>query len=283
VGRTGLLVTALGIAVCASACSRDLQVVAGDAEPAEAPLARNADGIAATLQQWREDEVKGAFQVKIHNGSNDVLTVDTLRVDWDGFASAASSAPAYRVLAGGRVDLAVPTVAARCSNPPSFHETFPDGPAVAVVNGNYNIPITDSEGVLDRMYASSCRQQAVAARVDLRFGDSWQPTEEDEPPALLGTIVVEPTADSTVAISGISGSVLLSLEPATDLSIVDGALPVIVGREGRCDAHALGESKKTYVFQVSLQVDDEPVNVDIAPTEAVKAQMYDVIARRCGL
>ncbi len=268
--RSTSAVTLVFLLVCGllTACSKDL-----------AP----ADNITASLQQWREDEVKGVFQVKLANTGTSALLVHTLSVEWSGFADAATSTPNYRVAAGDRIDLAVPVVEAQCSNPPRFDERTPTARAVAVVNGDRRFAIIDTNGVLDRMYHTSCSRQAVLARVDLRFDDTWTDATVDGIPVLGGRLIVTPRNGEQVTVTGVHGSVLLTLDPVTDLTIHDGGVAIVLGRGGRCDPHALGESKKPFVFPVTLTIDGVVAGIDLSPDEAGKATMFAEVKRRCGL
>jgi hypothetical protein len=62
-----------------------------------------------------------------------------------------------------------------------------------------------------------------------------------------------------------------------------GELSIDVGSTLRCDGHSLGESKKTYVFDVGLDLGDGRVDLTLQPPDDVKKQMYDVIKKACGV
>ena len=60
-------------------------------------------------------------------------------------------------------------------------------------------------------------------------------------------------------------------------------VPIVVTGAGRCDGHALSDSKKTYVFQVQVQVgDEEPVGVDLPIPDADRPLLNEIIVDTCG-
>ena len=91
----------------------------------------------------------------------------------------------------------------------------------------------------------------------------------------------------------VDGSVLLGLAlagtpgpggaslPAGQAAI---RLPVEVRSTLRCDGHSLGESKKTYVFDVVVDVGDgEDRPYALTPDAAARALMQTLIEDACGL
>jgi len=271
----------------AAATSTAATTTTGAPGPAVAPppttIERTAAGLGATLQQWRDDEVAGRFQVRVDNATGSDLMVDSIVVEWAGFAAPTRSEPRYLVGDGTRVDLAVALPAARCSDPPSFDEALPPGPPVVVVNGTERVPITDVRHVLDRVHERSCTQQAIAHRATVAFGPDWELVEDGGDPVLRGDLVVAPRSTSSVALRGMNGSVLLSIEPEDGLAPAGDRVPVLVGRGGRCDPHALGDSKQTYVFDLALVVDGTEVDTSIVAEPWLQARMGEVIRARCGI
>jgi hypothetical protein len=126
---------------------------------------------------------------------------------------------------------------------------------VVLAGAGARVVVLDDAASLElaqRLYARSCRAQAIEAAVGLTLAPTWTPTRRaDGTPGLAGTLVVAPRViGEPVRVVGLEGSVLMAFEPRTALPApVAGdrlALPVVVGGSGRCDGHALGEAKKTY-------------------------------------
>ena len=115
----------------------------------------------------------------------------------------------------------------------------------------------------------------------------------DGAPVLRGTIVLSRgSSTSAIDVVDLDGSVLLTLDASPPARVPLLTLPaaeqiallsVDVGSTLRCDGHSLGESKKTYVFDVGLDLGDGRVDLTLQPPDDVKKQMYGVITKACGL
>jgi hypothetical protein len=150
-----------------------------------------------------------------------------------------------------------------------------------------SLTVPAAEPTLARMLAAECTAQALAATVDVAFGDAWSAGVDGR---LHGTIELT-LLDSTsaVALTAVRGSVLFALTPSrasgeplltVDISTPTAALPVTVSL-GRCDAHALAEAKQGYLFKVWLSVDsDEEQFLALSPDEASRQLMEDML-RHC--
>jgi hypothetical protein len=157
------------------------------------------------------------------------------------------------------------------------------------------VPLDASEELLAKLWDEDCVRQRILDQVDVAFGPDWTPTTVDGAPVLRGAVVLtRGTSTSPVTLVDLDGSVLLTLDGAPPnkdpLGVLQPsqqtlAVGVDVGATMRCTGHVLGESKKTYVFDVGLDLGDGNGRVDITlvPPEDVKPQMYDVIKRACGL
>jgi hypothetical protein len=109
---------------------------------------------------------------------------------------------------------------------------------------------------------------------------------------LRGTIeLVRRASTDEILVLDLDGSVLLTLGPTpqasdpmltVDASERTASLPVEVGSTLRCDGHSLGESKKTYVFAVGLDLGDGRVGLTLQPTDAVARQMFEVLTEACA-
>jgi hypothetical protein len=200
---------------------------------------------------------------------------------------------------GQALDLRTPYGDARCADdfslvPPSTSSAFGEA-TVELSDGSTElvaIPIDDVEEQLVRLFRVDCRRQFIESVVTLELRGPWERVDPDGVATIRGALAVERRAgDRTITISDVDGSVLLDVHPAVPTSgplLVlgpedsGGDVPIDV-TSARCDAHALGESKKTYVFQVEIDIGDGPEGVIISPPAATEPEMFQVIVDGCGL
>ena len=70
------------------------------------------------------------------------------------------------------------------------------------------------------------------------------------------------------------------LEPSQDAATV----PIMIEQSGNCAAHALAESKKTFIIPIGFAVgDDEPTSYVITFDDPAKKLLNDMINESCGL
>ena len=252
--------------------------------------------LTGTLGQYREDEVASRLQVSLLLASPAELHVTALTLRWPGLATQ-PTAPDYPLIPGLLVDLPVPYSNAVCGADPAAAKA-PAEPAHALVSSSdgatVDLLLADPTGLLTRIFAASCRLQAIAASVSLRLVGPWVDVSVNGKPGNTGSLVVTRTGTSgrVVRITAVAGGgVLLDLVAghAGALPLVlpaDGSgarLPVGIVATGRCDGHAFGESKKTWVFYVDVDPGDGVVTpVPVSPVQADRAQLYRRLQLACG-
>ena len=288
----GLLVLVAGLLVLVG-CS-------GSAGPRGSPSSGTpaAAGLVGALSQNREDEVRGVVAIRL-TATTRPLTVRRIAVDWSGLRPAAPTTPDYPLSPGVPADLPVPYGAALCGVPADPAAAVPDDPPTAVLlvddagaAREIRLALTVDGDLLTRLFAPSCRRQALDAAVEVRLGGAWARMNVAGRPALRGAVeLTRRRSDAPLRVTAIDGSVLLSIRPAAPardplLGVARGqsrgSLPVVVASSGRCDGHALGESKKTYVFTVAVDAGAGPVAVDVTPAAAsARAAMWRVITATC--
>ena len=248
----------------------------------------DALGLSATLEQYREDEVANRLSIKVTNGGDEPVQIETLRLAWPGLADTEPYELDYPVFPGVRVDLRVHLGEAVCSSPPQLVEPTPTIAIAAVANtpeGEITFPVTDPLGILDRVYPRQCKRQAVEYAVGITMGDEWTDQSLD-PVEMSGTLTVERRATTEpVTVVAIHGSVVVSMvaesAPVTlgpDDDVLD--VPVVAG-QNRCDSHALGEVKKPFQFVVDLLIGDDAVAYLVSPGEDGKQALQSGIIGRC--
>jgi hypothetical protein len=262
--------------------------VAPPALPDPATLSPDTMGLTGTLEQYREDEARNLLAIKVANGGTDDVRIDTLQLAWPGLVGAEPATPGYVVAAGVRVDLRVGIGRAVCSDPPRFDEPVPGVPiaATATIGGaTVTFSVTDPNGILDRVYPKACRAQAVEHAVAIEFASTWVDASAD-PPTVTNTLTfTRRHGAEPIEISGVFGTVVVSLagdglprriEP-DDQRV---SVPVTF-TNNRCDAHALGETKKPFLFQVQLVIGDQDVSYFLTPDDAGKDALAAGILDRC--
>jgi hypothetical protein len=293
--RTGLAITlAAGMALVA-ACADDHPAARGVATGTPAATSPTAPapadgGVDVTLQQYRADEVAHRIGIQATNHGATTIDVATARLDWAGLHPIEPTALDYPLVPGATVDLRVDYGAAACSDPPLVAEPLPADPIMVevVTAGGETLrwPVDDVRGVLARVHGLDCRRQAVEHLVGVRIGRDW--TSNAAGDAVTGELILtRDNATGPVALTGISGSVLLNVDIApgapTELTGDSLAIPIVVTSARRCEAHALADSKKTYDFQVTLQIDGVDASISVGPDPADEPTVYEPVNVTCGL
>ena len=97
----------------------------------------------------------------------------------------------------------------------------------------------------------------------------------------------------SIVVTRLDGSVLLRVDPQDTnadpiLRLAPGTdsaeLPIVIEQSGRCDAHALAESKKTYILPVEVSLDGErAIAYDLIIPVALRGRFGDMINQSCGV
>lgn len=265
-------------------------------------LAFTAAGLGATLERYREDDVPNRVQIQVNSTAAGPVSVTNLRLVWAGFGELPASPATYTVAPGQVVDLPVQVGPAICSTPPKLTEEVPAEPAVAAGTARFGsgppvevrIPITDTRGVLSRLYVPACRVEAVRHAVTISFGETWTDTEFDGMPATAATLRLERNQGTDpVVVSEIRGSVLLRFRPekppsGTLVALARGEskaeTPVLLVQSGDCRPHALADSKHTFFLAAVVHIGTSAeVVIDVFPDAAAQLQLTRMINRSCGV
>lgn len=293
--RSGRLVVAAMLTLVLAACSTAQP--SGSASPASPSPAfsRPPADLTATVLQYRRDVPRGIVQIKFSNASSDDLEITLLGATLPGYKAAPGGVRTNPLLAGRRVDLPVKLGAATCGSTPS--ET-PSAMLQLVSDGGsrtrVRVPVTDDDGLIERLRQRDCSVQRVEAAVDVELSDSWERTGTGEDAAVLGhlTLALRPGTDSVRITNAIAGE-LLAVEVLTPEG--DPALPFeldaqrgsadlglqVIGT--RCDGHAVAEAKRLMAFSFWVSVDGEaPVVLRLVPDEDGFRTLVDALLERCG-
>lgn len=245
---------------------------------------RDSD-LTAEVVQYRRDAQLGVVQVKVTNGGDEAVRVARVALESSTFLETAYQNKNSRIGPGLSVDLTVPLVDPACGG------AGDGGHRVGLqIDGN-GVWLPLEATVLEAVRDTRCAEIAVGELVQLGFEGRWEDAEEvGGEPALSGRLVVAPEPGAgPFAISLAGATTLFTVaEPVTaELSgqgpAADPVLLDVVLTVTRCDAHAVAEDKKGYLFPVRVQ---EPgaaeVVVEVAVPLTRRAPLQELISRSCG-
>lgn len=244
----------------------------GAAEGGASSGSATAGGLTASVSQFREDEVRREVRVRLV--ATAPATVTSLALDWAGLPGLPATTPDYPLQPRVAADLPLPLGPAACGSPARADTPLPstapaDVTAVVGLRGadggttSVRVPVGDATDTLGRIFASACRQQALADLVTVTFGNGWRAGTAHGLPAQLGTLeVARAAATGALTVTELGQSVVMDItpEPADGLPATLPAgqagltLPVAITTSRRCSGHDLGETKQPYLFEVFVDV-----------------------------
>ena len=279
--------TAIGLLVAVTAACGTTPSPSADPSPS-APVGTAAGvpavpGLRAEAVRLRTDEaIGGQFQVRITNTGDDAFRVTSVALDSPGFTALPPSSETAEFAAGRVIDLPTPYGAPVCDAEPipaaaQLTVVRPDGSQEAV-----RAPL--SADVLGLIHDEECAVLAVAEVVDVAVTDL-----ADEGDSLAGSLTLtRREGDEPVVATTPGRSVLVDVTP-------DG-LPLELAADRRsartdvsftpatCDPHVLSETKKPFVFPLTIQVgDDDPVAMDLPLDQTPRDRLAALVQRVCAV
>lgn len=234
--------------------------------------------LAAVPFQNRTDVAAGIFQLKLHNGTAEVLQVRAVQLRWPGLSTPLSER-SNRLAPGDRIDFPLPLTEASCAGD-GTEADMPDlataTARVVLEDGRFlDAPVYDVKGFARRLYLESCERQMIAAALDIAWTDVRPDVRNDVTvdgvthPSLPGTVATlrvtrRSSSDASVTVLGVKGTLIFGVETrgradapllvlrpgqtvaATEVHIV----------EGRCDAHARSEASQPFEFLLRIDLGD---------------------------
>ncbi len=272
---------------------------APDAPAATSPsTAAWSPALAATLTRYSQDVTNGVVQVQVTNAGPHPVHIDRVRVLWPGWRTQRYTRDDVVLEPGRTVDLPVPIGRARCADstrPPRSRGSAQLRVQLADESARrVRVRFSDARDLLAPVWLAECRSRALARAVDVRFGRHWERAGTEQDPALRGTVeLTRLGSNRPVRVTGFLGSVLLDVDPLGSVrppllrmpaSSRKASLPVEVTSSGRCDGHALAESKQTFLLEAYVRDGRTPAaTVVLVPPEPVQHRMRAVIDRACGV
>ncbi|SDR11720.1 hypothetical protein [Thermostaphylospora chromogena] len=249
--------------------------------------------LTARLEQARIDETRNVLSIAVTNPGPTTPHIHRLQLVAPPLETLAPTTVDTTIPLTPRIDLRVPYGPARCDG-----RTIPRArPAHAVAWIRHNgtttpvrLPLPHPDPLLQRIVTGQCGQAIVSAAADVAFASRWTSTTRDGHPALHGHIRIRRKRPGpTVTLHDIRGSVILQLRPrvtgtpVATLRPQDDRLRIPVRIIAtRCDAHALAESKKTFVLPYWVSIDGgRPHYLEFTVSPALRTRLQSLIARTC--
>jgi hypothetical protein len=270
------------VALLVAACRSSEPAAAPSTAPTSsgAPLPEVA-GIGAEAVRLRTDEaVGGRFQVRITDTGGDGFTVTAVALDSPGFTALPPTAVTAEFAPGRVIDLPTPYGPPVCDVAPlpaaaQLTVVRPDGTAESV-----RVPM--AADVLDLVHDEECAVRAVGEVVEVTVTGL-----ADAGDTVSGSLTLtRRDGDRRVTATRLNRSVLLEAK-ADGLPVVlpDGEQSVTTSvsfTPASCDPHVLSETKKPYVFPLTVEVgDDDPVPVDLPLDDAARDRLAALVQRVC--
>jgi hypothetical protein len=239
-------------------------------------------GLEAEAVRLRTDEaVGGRFQVRITDTGDEDFTVTSVALDSPGFAPLPPSAGTAEFAPGRVIDLPTPY-----GDPVCDAEPFPSAALLTVVRpdgGEETVRAPLAAEVLGVIHEEECAVLAVAEVVEVAVTDL-----ADDGDALSGSLTLSRReGDEPVVATALGRSVLVDVA-AEGLPLELGPAESRAGTDvsftpATCDPHVLSETKKPYVFPLTVQVgDDDPVAMDLPLDQATRDRLAALVQRVCA-
>jgi hypothetical protein len=282
-------------ALCLAVLAVSVTLGAGGCAVARAPGL--PDGIGVTVFQDRFDYAGRQLELKVVNGTTESITVSQATFTSTRFVSPAAWDGEERVPAGGARDFRVQLPAPACETTDANTDTVTLEVTLAggVVARGTLTPV-DPQSTLPAVHAQDCLIASVESRAAIAMAPTLTWTPGAHAPAMLELTVVPTSADGSVTIDSLSGTVLLSLVDRTGAVIAalpvastftsasaKGAIPVSI-IPSRCDPHAVEEDKRGTFFPLEVHTSDGlRGRIYIPVSDAVRRDIYEFYADYCGL
>lgn len=281
----GSCVTALAIAAALAGCAIDR----GD--PAPPPL---PEGVTVQLVQLRSDVAARQAQVQVRNDTDEAVEIGAVTVADPRFSGVAER------VAGGRSSTIPPgsTVDIRVQLPPMECATEDGSMTVQLgypANGDaarVEAPLPDPLDVIGPLHARECLAERLSDAAALSLS-GFTPSPPGVPADL--ELTIDPTGDAAAVFGGIQTTNLLTF--GQEAGQTDDTFPISIevheGDSGatvvhlplvpvRCDAHAVQEDKRGTIFDIDVELDGEPGEIELAASEDLRGRILTWVADWCG-
>lgn len=214
-----------------------------------------AEEVSVAVERSRLFEQQRSLGVTVRNATDAPVVVDDVRFTAGRYDEVPATDRTVTVPAGGEASFPVPFGPARCDS---------DDDEIEVrfrIDGAPATRRSPVSGQVHRAHERECAAEAAGSAVHIDFAPDW---ELVGPRLVRGSLRVEALGDHEVEVTDVVTSIVFVTE-MLERSAIGPVLEVVAGR---CDTHALIESKKTFTFVVSVAIDGaEPVALDVVPDD----------------
>jgi hypothetical protein len=275
--RTALVLVA-GLAV---ACAPTPAAAPSSSSPSSSsPALPSVPGMVGEVVLLRTDEaIGGQVQVRVTDTGDTPFTVTSVALASPGFSPLPAEELRAEFVPGRVIDLPTPYGAPDCSAEP-----LPAAAALSVVRPHgteeeLRVPL-DAE-VLARIHGEQCAALAVLEVVAIELTGLREEAE-----ALTGELTLtRREGDDPVTLTRLDRSVLI--DPVVEdlpleLSDEESVSAPVTFTPATCDPHVLSETKKPYVFPVTVRVGDgDDVSLDLPIDETARGLLAALVQRVC--
>lgn len=237
-------------------------------------------GIEAEIVRLRTDEaIGGQVQVRLTDTGDTPFTVTAVALRSPGFAPEPMKTLTAEYAPGRVIDLPVPFGEPVCDAAP-----LPASADLTVVRPDgavEQVQVPAAADVLELIHSEECAVLAVTAVVDIAVTGL-----HDDGDTVAGSLTLtRRRGDEPIRAARLGRSVLI--EPTADLPLAlghgtDTATASVSFTPATCDPHVLSETKKPYVFPLSVTVgDDDPVAVDLPLDQPARDALAAMVQRVC--
>lgn len=306
-----LLASLAGCSPTAAPTAEPALHVAASSSGAPAPVTVDELDLSAEVYRTRSDPARGGVQLVVHNDGDTTLTIITAELQSPALAESWVRERRTVIAPGQARDLALLLGEPECP----AESTAPIGAlGVVLADGTIatvTLPTSDRLG----QWAAWVDEQCFAAAVRERVQVTLRRELSLDAPGVIGAVLhIEGlTGASAVTISGVRGTVLLSLlateaDAARDESLSPGdpvaqrpldvhvdegrsvSIPIVMAPT-RCDPHALADDKQGTLVPVDIvlatggtsSAGERSGVVIVAADATTKAELYAAFVRACEL
>lgn len=285
----GLLIVALSFGAVATA---QPSLTTADSQPPDTGAAGAGldplvlpDGLHISVEFPRYLMLERRLEAIIDNQSEADVTIVDVALRSPLFEPVEPDAHDYIVAARWRADLRMSVGASIC--PPTDGTSMLE--MTVEIDGEHQHGVVEIDiSPIAKINTTECNEQFVHENTDVTYGPAFDVVDG----ALTTTITLARRAgDEPITVTQARGSVLFIIKPAEPLGpgvpmavmasgVATAAAPITI-TVGRCEAHAVADAKKPYLFAAWISVGDiEPVFVTMQPDGAIKAAL-EVLLQEC--
>ncbi len=224
--------------------------------------------------------------LRVTNTGESDLVVESVAVEWPGYAGGEPSPADPTIPAGRTLDLRLDLPDPTCD--PT------DEPPFGVVTTDAGTVRAELEATgatyLRRLWRTQCDTAFVESTVAITYATRWRVVGEGVDARAVGHVGLERReGDEPVTVTDVDGSVLHGLRLPGPTTLAAGEQQVDVPLEitpgNRCDEHARGQATAPFDFLMHLQVGDgrpvaHPVEVPLAAMDAATEALDEACAAR---